>query len=108
MKIKTISERRSGQAREALPALTDEESGRDTTKYCQTPPMLSCRNQTARRYSTDKKLTGIFLLSLRNAQTIATLIQTFYCDTLPPLLGSIHGLIVSSNGALKTAHDEID
>ena len=58
----------------------------EMTKYSPIPPPLSDRNENIRRFSTDRKLTSDIQRRETFAQTIAKFAQTFYRDSLPPLI----------------------
>ena len=58
----------------------------EMTKYGPIPPPLSDRNESIRRFSTDRKLTSDIQRRETFAQTIAKFAQTFYRDSLSPLI----------------------
>jgi hypothetical protein len=59
---------------------------REMPKLCPIPPSLSYRNEIIRRFSTDRKLTSDIQRRETFTQTIAKFAQTFYRDTLSPLI----------------------
>jgi hypothetical protein len=102
LKFKDISFSSPPSNHRASPAKASSDYPFAMTKRCPIRLSLSDRNEKIRRFSTDRKLIDAFLCLQFLAQTIAECIQTFYRDTLSPLIIRNARINRFVNSGLKT------